>query len=98
MEEKDRMAIQNKILLGSFLYPINLKYNTETDWVHIPKSQRSDWKQHSKMLNQAVSIRNKSAHGNSNGNIVGTKQLETLKRLLFSDDGILNIIGLSEED
>ena len=98
MEEKDRIAVQNKILLGSFLYPINLKYNTETDWVHIPQSQRSDWKKHSKMLNQAVSIRNKSAHGNSNGNIVGITQLEKLKRLLFSDDGVLNIIGLSEED
>lgn len=98
MEEKDRITVQNKILLGSFLYPIKPgKYNEETDWVYIPKSQRIDWKKHSKMLNQAVSIRNKSAHGNSNGNIVGTKQLETLKRLLFSDDGILNILELSEE-
>lgn len=99
MKEKDRIAVQNKILLGSFLYPIKPgKYNEETDWVHIPKLQRSDWKKHSKMLNQAVSIRNKSAHGNSNGNIVGITQLEKLKRLLFSDDGVLNIIGLSEED
>ncbi len=98
MKEKDRIAVQNKILLGSFLYPIKPgKYNEETDWVHIPKLQRSDWKKHSKMLNQAVSIRNKSAHGNSNGNIVGITQLEKLKRLLFSDDGVLNIIGLSEE-
>ena len=51
------------------------------------------------MINKAVvPIRNDSAHGNSNGNIVGIKQLEKLKRLLFSEDGVLNIIGLSEED
>lgn len=51
------------------------------------------------VINKAVvPIRNDSAHGNSNGNIVGIKQLEKLKRLLFSEDGVLNIIGLSEED
>ena len=99
MEHTARIEIQNKIMLGSFNYPIYPKQRDEdTEWINIPKSKRSDWRKHGKMLNNVIPIRNKSAHGNSNGNIVGNNLLEKLKRHLFSDDGILNIIGLSEED
>lgn len=99
MEHKARAEIQNKILLGSFNYPIYPRQrDEETEWINIPKSKRSDWRKHGKMLKNVVPIRNKSAHGNSNGNIVGINLLEKLKRLLFSEDGISNIIDLSEED
>ncbi len=99
MSERDRKEIQSRIQLGSFLFPIKPgKYKEDTDWINVPKSKRSDWRKHGQLLKNVVPIRNKSAHGNSNGNIVGKAQLEKLKKLLFSDDGILNIIVLSEDD
>lgn len=96
--ERDRISIQNNILLGNFLFPIKPgRYKEDSDWINIPEYLRHNWRSHGKMLNQAVSIRNKSAHGNSNGKIVGADQLSRLKKLLFCDDGFLNIIELAEE-
>lgn len=96
--ERERISIQNNILLGNFLFPIKPgRYREETDWVNIPEYLRRNWRSHGKMLNQAVSIRNKSAHGNSNGKIVGAEQLSRLKSILFCNDGLLNIIELAEE-
>lgn len=99
MTNQERASIQNRILLGAFLFPIKPgRYDEERDWIRIPKFRKSDWRKHGNMLKQAVAIRNASAHGNSDGKIVGTKQLEKLKKLLFCDDGIQNIIELSEID
>lgn len=97
--ESERISIQNNILLGNFLFPIKPgRYREDADWINIPEYLRRNWRSHGKMLNQAVSIRNKSAHGNSNGKVVGAEQLSRLKNLLFCNDGLLNIIELAEEE
>ena len=97
MKKKKKAEIQGQIQLGSFLWPIKPgNYNRETDWINIPSSKRDNWEEHGKMLKNIVPIRNKSAHGNSNGNIVRYDQLDRLKTLLFTEDGILTIVRLSK--
>ncbi|MBC5742748.1 hypothetical protein FMM74_003950 [Lachnospiraceae bacterium MD308] len=98
-EENTRVIVQNKIMMGAFLFPINPKKVPENhrNWEKIANSSRDNkkqaWKSHGVMLNRAKEIRNNSAHG-AEGVLVDRAMLDELKRLLLKDCGLLNIVTL----
>ena len=96
-----RALVQNKIMLGAFLYPINPdRINDDhRNWEKIANSSRASkqevWKGHARMLHRAKAIRNISAHG-AEGLLVDRNMLEELKDLLLNHEGLLTIVELSK--
>ena len=96
-----RKQVQNQIMLGAFLYPINPERVDENhkNWERISNSSRAVkqqvWKDHGKMLCRARTIRNSSAHG-ADGILVDRNMLKELKNLLLNDEGLLTIVELSK--
>ena len=96
METQRRTWIQNMILLGAFLYPINPSYVAEDRWLTIgnnDEEQAVKWETHGHMLSRIKEIRNSSAHG-AEGIVVDKDILLELKTLLFSNDGLKRVIDL----
>ena len=97
MTDSQKKKIQNMILLGAFLYPINPKYVVDDrNWKEIANhntKQASNWKKHSHMLSRVKDIRNDSAHG-ADGVVVGKNELVELKKLLLESGGLKRIIEL----
>lgn len=93
---KLRQKVQNKIPIGAFLYPINPECKKEEDYECIAgnRSQVKYWQRHGSMLLKARDIRNDSAHGAS-GVLVTREELVELKKLLFTDEGLLNLVSLA---
>lgn len=94
---KIKKKIKNKITLGAFLFPINPAFPHEDSYNALAKtdSKKEKWEKHGAMLSDVTDIRNKSAHGVA-GSIVDSSLLYKLKTALFEDEGLLNIILLSE--
>lgn len=96
-----RIQVQNKIMLGAFLYPINPECvdDVHKNWERIANSSRTAkqqvWKNHGKMLYKVKAIRNSSAHG-ADGILVDRNMLDELKSLLLNNDGLLTIVELSK--
>ncbi len=96
-----RAQVQNKIMLGAFLFPINPECidDNHRNWEKIANSSRTAkqqvWKNHGKMLHRAKIIRNSSAHG-ADGILVDRNMLDELKSLLLNNDGLLTIVELSK--
>ena len=91
-----RKKVQNKIPIGAFLYPINPEHRTEEQYERIAgsRSQVKYWQRHGSMLLKVRGIRNDSAHGAS-GVLVTRQELMKLKDLLFTDEGLLNLVSLA---
>ena len=96
-----RAVVQNKIMLGAFLYPINPECidDNHRNWEKIANSSRMSkqqvWKNHAQMLHRAKAIRNSSAHG-ADGVLVDRNMLNELKNLLLNHEGLLTIVELSK--
>ena len=92
-----RQSVQNKIPIGAFLFPINPEHHKrEEDYECIAgsHSQVKYWQRHGSMLLKVKDIRNDSAHGAS-GVLVTRQELMKLKDLLFTDEGLLNLVSLA---
>ena len=98
-DDNIRALVQNKIMLGAFLFPINPEKITDHhgNWEKLANSSRvakqEAWKKHGRMLYRAKYIRNSSAHG-AEGVLVDRQMLDELKEMLLKDSGLLNIIDL----
>lgn len=92
-----RNEVKNRITLGAFLYPINPNYSHDEsfDALATTDDEKNDWKAHGIMLDNVRKIRNKSAHGES-GSIVDSAMLFELKKWLFKNEGLVNIVLLCE--
>lgn len=99
-DEKTRMLVQNKILLGAFRYPINPEF-VDRDPRNLVRLSCGDpdirtvWKNHGIMLNKVIAIRNDSAHG-ADGVYIDRNRLNELKKMLFLNEGLLTIVELSK--
>lgn len=96
MQRQRKLQIQNKILLGAFLYPINPDYIAESQWIEIANDdddQAVMWETHGRMLSRAKEIRNVSAHG-ADGIVVDKDMLSELKHFLFEGEGLKTIVDL----
>ena len=94
---KIKKKIKNKITLGAFLFPINPAFSHEDSYNALAKtdSKKEKWEKHGAMLSDVTDIRNRSAHGVT-GSIVDSSLLQKLKTALFENEGLLNIVVLSE--
>ena len=92
-----RKNVQNKIMIGAFLYPINPDYPHKVQYEQVAGNHNriKYWQQHGTMLLQAKEIRNNSAHGAS-GVVVTHEDLQRLKKMLIIDEGLLNIVSLAD--
>lgn len=97
MKNDEQIKIQNQIMLGAFLYPINTEKIVPI-WKRITRdpSTQEEWKKHSKMLISVRKIRNISAHG-ADGQVVPRDMLDELKKWMFEDNGLKRIIDLSKK-
>ena len=98
-DQKLRRDVQNKIMIGAFLSPIDPYRNSpknppQYEAVAGNVFQVGAWQIHSKMLYDAKKIRNDSAHG-AKGVIVTAEDLRRLKELLLVDKGLVHIVELT---
>lgn len=94
---KIRNKVGKKITMGAFLYPINPNFSPEAAYNSLGKTdeRRAGWRVHGSMLKKVTDIRNKSAHGVKD-TVVDSSLLKELKTELFDNEGLLNIVTLSE--
>lgn len=92
-----KKKLKNRLTLGAFLFPINPAYPNEASYAALARteSKKKQWKEHGAMLSDVTEIRNMSAHGVV-GSIVDSALLQKLKSTLFEDEGLVNIVILSE--
>lgn len=94
-------AVQDRIMLGAFLYPLTPKFVQDETLEALAKSRReektSPWRKHGETLDRVRQIRNQSAHG-KRGDIVTREMLRELKQLLFKQEGLLRIVQLCGTD
>ncbi len=91
-----RKAVQNKITMGAFLYPINPNYNKDVSYNSLAGGlgyKYNMWHKHGTMLEKVTSIRNNSAHGTV-GKTVDISMFSELKECLFEKGGLVNIVSL----